>query len=275
MNLLLRRNKNGLASLRKINSLMESNTLIRNDKTKLPNIVNYTFNWGYVRKLPNYSSVVLNKPINVGISSSKGTFRKKLYDNGLTMRTSTSYNEIKDLIQGGGKWLLRENNHFGGKNIYVIETLHDLLNHYEYGMYLSEFIDKEKEFRVFVTQGRVVFVVEKLVEDKTSVAWNVHAGGRFENVRRGDWNLKVLDYAIKAVLLAGLDYGAVDVMIKGDDVYVLEVNTSPTMQEDYWTSCVAKSFDYIIKNGNNTIPVVRDSGWRGYLHPSLHDEVIL
>lgn len=299
MNLLLRRNKSGLETLRKIR-LSSSNPRmydIMNDQHLRINPrvrYNYLINWAYVRDVPNGFTRVLNNPRNVGISSSKGTFRKKLYDNGLTMRTWNVTNRdnvpaIVDSFEVGKEYIIRPQSHYGGKNMFTIKyqtEANELLkytlanryfNMFGGNYYISEYINKDKEFRVFVLDGRIVFVVEKIVEDTTAKAWNVEQGGRFENVRFGSWNLEVCRKAIDAIKLAGLDFGAVDVMSKGDEVYVLEVNTSPHITADYWSSCVAKAFDYTINNGvMEPFNINMDNAkWRNFVHPALSDEAIL
>lgn len=302
MNLLLRRNKSGLETLRKIrlSSANPSKYDIMNDQHLRinPRIrYNYLFNWAYVRNVPNGFTRVLNNPSNVGISSSKGSFRKKLYDNGLTMPTwnisrASQVDEMVDSFSYDKQYIMRPQSHYGGKDLRVIipdecniDTLRSalkttVLREFGGSYYVSEFIEKDKEFRVFVLDGKIVFVVEKIVNDTSVVAWNVEQGGRFENVRFGEWNKVVCEKSIDAIKLAGLDFGAVDVMIKGDDVYILEVNTSPHITADYWASCVAKAFDYTIDNNimvafDKSYDDLATAKWRNFIHPAINSEAIL
>lgn len=291
----------GLESLRKIR-LSTSNPSqydIMNDmalRTPRGADLNYLFLWGYVRNIPQGFKHIFNKPSAVGLTSNKGTFRVKMAENGLTM-PSWSVNTVErhDLVQGKS-YIVRPNNHFGGKNLhrflYSDSMTDDYVrdNLYKFGddAYVSEFIPKHKEFRVFVMSGRVVFMVEKIVDNMDTVAWNVEQGGRFENVNFGNWDLMVAKKALDAVKLGGLDFGAVDVMVKnnsthGNQVYVLEVNTSPFLTADYWSSCVAKAFDYTVNNSVTThfdIPdytyLTKDNfNWKHFIHPAISDKAIL
>lgn len=250
---------------------------------------NYLFLWGYVRNVPQGFRNVFNKPSSVGSTSSKGSFRVKMYENGLTMpswRVSSVYSPSRSPLVDGKSYVVRPNNHYGGKNIHSFVYSDVMENHVfkdhvmKFGndAYISERIDKEKEFRVFVMSGRVVFMVEKIVADTGTLAWNVEQGGRFENVGFGSWNLKVARMSIEAIELGGLDFGAVDVMVKGDDVYVLEVNTSPFLTADYWSKCVAKAFDYTVANNVTTdfnIGTSDTPNWRNYIHPAINEEARL
>lgn len=280
MNLILRRNGTGLETVRNINSKMQSPMTIRNDATALPRgDGGYLFSWGYIRNVPN-GFIVLNTPEAVGRTSNKALFRKKLWENGLTMPTYTNVDEAIRQVRANPiyLWLLRPPSHFGGSDIIHIDsgkTDEYIRSRFGQGYYMSKYINKDREFRVFITQGRVAYVVEKIVEDSSVVAWNVHQGGRFENVRFADWNLKVVEYALKAFALTSLDYGAVDVMVKDNDVYVLEINTAPQLTAEYWTECVSKTFDYIITNGKERLVVPNHTNWKYMVHPAVSDKALL
>ena len=301
MNVFLRRNKMGLESLRKIR-LSTSNPSqydIMNDmalRTPRGADLNYLFLWGYVRNIPQGFRHIFNKPSAVGLTSNKGTFRVKMADNGLTMPSWRVDSLSRSDLVDGLSYVVRPNSHYGGKNIHSFvhsyeEEAHVLQDHLmKFGTdaYISERIDKDKEYRVFTMSGKVVFMVEKIVDDTGVLAWNVEQGGRFENVNFGKWDLMVAKNALEAVKLGGLDFGAVDVMVKsnsvhGNHVYVLEVNTSPFLTADYWSSCVAKAFDYTVKNSVTThydIPdytyLTKDNfNWKHFIHPAISDKAIL
>ena len=127
-------------------------------------------------------------------------------------------------------------------------------------------------------QGRVVWVAEKTPDDPSDIAWNVARGGRFDNVRWGDWPLRAVRVSREAFLLSRLDFGAVDVMVDAEgECYVLEINSAPSQTSPYRQKCMAKAFDYIMRNENKErIPVTEArGGWKKFIHPALSDEAIL
>lgn len=142
--------------------------------------------------------------------------------------------------------------------------------------YLSYKIDKVAEYRVFVCQNRAVWVAKKTPGNPEQVAWNVAQGGRFDNVRWGDWPLSVVKAALAAAKVAapkGLTFCGVDVMVDADGKpYVLEVNSAPSQTSEYRQRCVAKAFDYIITNGKEHFLDVEDGPrrtYKSYIHPAV------
>ena len=68
-----------------------------------------------------------------------------------------------------------------------------------------------------------------------------------------------------------LDFGAVDVMVDADGrPYVLEINSAPSQTSPYRQECMAKAFDYIVRNGKEPIPVIAErGGYKRFIHPAL------
>lgn len=231
-------------------------------------------NWGTMALPSDY--YVFNKPSSIRKSSAKGSFRVQLYENGLAPYTTMS----SDVPEDKFPVVVRPLTHFGGKYLAVANDeseLQTVLQKREYldGYYISSLVKKSKEFRVFVTQGRVVYIVNKIPDDANAVAWNVHQGGRFENVRFSSWDLGVAKASLKAMSLTGLDFGAVDVIVsESGEVYVLEINTAPALQSPYWVSCVAKAFDYMTNNRNHIDVDIDGGNWRNFVHPAISEEAV-
>lgn len=287
--LFLRRQGLGLDSIRNVISKMEVNASIHrvdmpNNSYRIPQH-DLAINWGNTNlrisginpmQLPN----LVNNSSAVHRVSNKGDFRKKLADNGLAMFTTKDRNEALRALQSGKKLIIRPYSHFGGSNTLLVtdqSTLDAAIMRCGSGWYASEYIPKLKEFRVFVANGRAVYVVEKIVPDINAIAWNVAQGGRFENVRFDEWNLRVVKASIEAFNLTELDFGAVDVIVDGaNNPYVLEINTAPALTSEYWFTCVAKVFDYIANNGKSRIPLITErGGWRKFIHPAMSSDAIL
>src|SRR5690606_2670988 len=126
------------------------------------------------------------------------------------------------------------NRHKQGKNLHVCEVCENI--YYEVceacslydEYYISEMIDKVREFRVVVLEGRVLYMYEKIPEDPSVAAWNHAQGAETPNLKWGDWHLPSVRASLLAMELSGLDFGGVDVMIDSEGrAYVLEVNTAP------------------------------------------------
>lgn len=281
MNIFLRRQGLGLSSIRNIISKMSSSSRIfRVDLRNTTPQHNFAFNWGNVNLYGKVFQNVVNKPQAISEISNKGNFRKKLYDEGLAMLTTKSKQEVLSHLSSGKKFVIRPYSHFGGQKTYLVnneEELNNAILSCGQGWYASEYIPKVAEYRIFVTQGRVVYVVQKIVQDTSAVAWNVHQGGHFENIRFDSWNLKAVKASISAFNLTSLDFGAVDIISdSSNNVYVLEINSAPAMTSEYWTECVAKSFDYIVNNGSERIGTIEErGGWRKFIHPCLSQEAQL
>ena len=137
--------------------------------------------------------------------------------------------------------------------------------------YISKFIPKVAEYRVFCGQGRAICVARKTPANPNDVAWNVAKGGRFDNVRWDDWPLKAVKVSLQAFALSGLDFGGVDIMVdKQGECYVLEINAAPSLTSEYRQKCFARFFDYVITNGKETIPLVKEKGgYSKFIHPAI------
>lgn len=147
--------------------------------------------------------------------------------------------------------------HSKGKNFIVLKTPDNFIDHYSKnneGWYYSQFINKEREFRIHCAHGKVLAVMEKSNPDNGNIAWN-RAQNDTEPFTYVRWNnvdtqnLKcVLLEALKATQAIGLDMSGVDVMLCGDTAYVLEVNTAPTLNtSEYVAGRWGRYFDWLFR----------------------------
>lgn len=107
-----------------------------------------------------------------------------------------------------------------------------------------EIYPKTKEYRVHVAFGMVLFVQEKIGDSISNLIWNKKTGFSFQVIPQSEWRKEIIEPAIKAVELLGLDFGAVDVMSDPTKplfgflfnnrplkpVVVCEVNTAPALE---------------------------------------------
>lgn len=274
----LRKNRLGLSTIRGIIARMShyariARVDIPSQPIPMASQGDIAINWGTMASPSRYT--IVNTPQAILKASEKGSFRHLLYRNGLSMPTYLMTNGMNNSeIDYNQTYVHRPNNHKGGKNLRISRNYYEFVRNRYVGGYASLYIPKVNEYRVFVAQGRVAYVVKKIVVDSDAIAWNVEQGGRFENVRRGLWNLDMLKKAVSAVSLAGLHFGAVDVIEDAEgNFYVLEVNTAPAISGDYWSTCVAKIFDYMIDNGVDSLEPLdfnRVSSWKHFIHPALY-----
>jgi hypothetical protein len=127
--------------------------------------------------------------------------------------------------------IVRKTLHKQGKDLYLCNNNVELDNAIRIcgpGYYISEYIQKKSEYRVYVVDGRVAAVSEKIPEDREAVAWNIGDGvGKFVNVRWDRWPIAAVDCALRAFRLSGLHFGGVDVIVGEDKrAYTLEINTA-------------------------------------------------
>ena len=135
--------------------------------------------------------------------------------------------------------------------------------------YITEYIKKTNEYRVFITSGRVAWVIEKLPKNKDDVSWGCIQEGDFEYVAWDDWNINVVSNAIAAFNTSDLDFGAVDVILSADnDAFTLEINTAPFLTE-YFARTIGKTFKYIVENGRDRFPIREIKNWKDAIHPAV------
>lgn len=103
-------------------------------------------------------------------------------------------------------------------------------------LYTKGIYQQRREFRIHVMNGTVTYVQQKKRADGaqerpeySNVVRNYHTGWIYasSDIRPSDAALRA---AVDAVTALGLDFGAVDVITRRDNVWVLEVNTAPGLQ---------------------------------------------
>ena len=183
-----------------------------------------------------------------------------------------------------GSLVLRPARHAQGRNLFVVNSLDELLNAvhqrprtFANGWYASELIDKVAEYRVYVVSGRVATVARKTPDNPDAVAWNVAQGGRFDVVRWNEWPMEAVKVSLEAFKHSELDFGGVDVMIDRDGrAYVIEINSAPSLpllssgEVSYRQRCMAKCFKYIHDNGKQHFDSPEGfEHWSQAIHPAI------
>lgn len=266
---LLRRRKLGNGSCRAIVGKSRTGIQVfRNDRPNIPH-ADIVFRWGCTSNVD--AGVVVNTAEAIHLVNDKISFRKLLQEKELCPQTWTY-----DQDHGDMHWpvIVRPRKHAQGRKLYVcnnIAEFREAMNRCAGVWYASSIVPKVAEYRVFIVQGRVVAVANKIPANPHAIAWNVAQGGSFENVNWDQWPLKAVKNSIKAFNLSGLDFGGVDVMVDAEgNTYVLEINSACSLTSDYRQECFAKAFDYIVEHGKEHIPLVKaKGGYRKFIHPAI------
>ena len=273
--IILRRRKLGRTSCREIAAAMKSEIAVVRNDAHVP-AADFVFRWGTTSNVPKTpGQKVLNSAEAIHWCADKKASRLAMQDAGIPV--PQTWPAAKFNFEGddddGGEFVLRRARHAQGKDLWhgdAAKICRDREKNSAHDGYVSRLIDKVAEYRVFVCQGRVVWVAQKKPGNPGQVAWNVAQGGEFSNVRWGEWHMPSCRAAILAALLSKTDFCGVDVMVDADgNPYVLEVNSAPSQTSPYRQQCVAKAFDYIIKNGNEVIPCEKFKKWSDVAHPAI------
>jgi len=282
MIVILRRRKLGNTSCMAIKEFSEHDvTIVRNDRvlTSSPN-ADILIRWGCSSIYPKSSGcVVLNKTESMHLTNDKSAFRRVCEENNVVIpRTYYTSDNLPSSIFPA---ILRPTHHSQGRRLYFLKDIGEFNRLRRMGKvpsryYVSEFIDKDAEVRVYCMSGRVVAMANKEVNNKGAIAWN-HATGNslFRNMRWNNWHVLSAIEGLKAFNTSGLEFGGVDVMIKGNNVYVLEINAAPSLTSSYRQRCFSRGIDYLINeiNGNHEKPYFdfpkSIKKWSDLVHPYL------
>lgn len=279
-NILFRRRKLGNGSCRGIQAVSTTGLTMHRNDSPLPSELNYVFRWGCTSTIPEREGVtVVNKAAAIHWCSDKRQGRLDMQAAGVSVpKTWGSIRDWYNAVGGTCAIVVRPKQHAQGRNLLSLDaTSDDRLAQVEafqqqHGeIYISERINKVAEYRVMVVQNRAAWVAKKTPGNPEDVAWNVARGGRFDNVRWGDWPMAVIKEALAAAKVSGCDFCGVDVMVDAEGkAYVLEVNSAPSQTSEYRQACLAKAFDHIVTNGKEALAdPSRLRGWKDAIHPAV------
>src|SRR5690606_12123645 len=122
--------------------------------------IGYIFRWGCTSNVP-VERIIVNTAKAIHLVSDKTAFRKLLNDAELCPQTWFADDAAVGLPY---PVVVRPRVHAQGKQLYLCNDQHELQNAMRIcgpGFYISEYIPKVAEYRVFVAQGRTVWVAQK------------------------------------------------------------------------------------------------------------------
>jgi glutathione synthase/RimK-type ligase-like ATP-grasp enzyme len=133
----------------------------------------------------------------------------------------------------------RKTHHTQGRDVMLCLQQIDVQRAINQGCtHFTQLLPKAREFRVHVFNGEVLKISEKVLTDADkyhSVVWNFDNGFTFRQLRNVPRALKdrLSTAGIGAVEAMGLDFGAADIVLTDDsNIYVLEVNTGPSLAQN-------------------------------------------
>jgi glutathione synthase/RimK-type ligase-like ATP-grasp enzyme len=237
---------------------------------EIPEDMDWIVRWGTITKTGAPRAKVINRAGAIKFTSNKGAFRLLANAHGLTPRTWASI-EALQMETDVGAVVVRPMHHERSEGVFVCSTLPELelaIEKCEGEYYISDYVEKTQEFRVFVAQGRAFMVYEKTPKDKNDISWGCVEEGSLKYVGWSKWPNFVVENAIKAFNLSKLDFGAVDVMVKDGKAYFLEINTAPEVWS-YYGKKFAEVFAYMIEHGKDRIEVTDWTNWKALIHPAI------
>lgn len=203
-------------------------------------------------EVPMSNCIVYNQSANIANASIKGKAREMMGKAGVDIPKLVTPDNFKseDL-----PILARPRTHMKCSSMVLLKTKESFLDHYKRlrskGWYYSKFIDKDREIRMHIGHGKILLMVEKAKpKNPNTLGWG-HAvtNQEWTVIPWGDYIATWCKKGCDAVKALGLDFGAVDLIIKGNKAYVLEVNTGGCLSEsEYTASRYAKYFDWLYKS---------------------------
>lgn len=268
MNIILRRNHVGDPFCNNLLSSLPDFTIINKDTTTVPE-AEWVIRWGTTSNLPGNPKVI-NKAEAIHKVYNKGAFRRIIAAEGLAPKV---WDDLVAFAKDQAyPVIVRPNNHIRSQDLYfcrdIAEVIEAVFKVREGGYYISEYVKKDSEYRVFIVSGRPVAVIKKIPRNAEDISWGCVRTGEFQYVDWSSWPIDVLKKSVLAFNLSGLDFGAVDVIVKDGIAYVLEINTAPEVTP-YYGKCLSKAFRYLVDHDREVPQVTEWTSWKHYIHPAI------
>lgn len=175
-------------------------------------------NWG--TKEPN----AINSPEAVALASNKRRALYTMREAGVPIPPLAFRQELGDNIF---PVVGRPDYHRKGRHFYLCNGPLEAEQALRRGAtHFTEYIPNAREFRVHIVNGKSIKISEKLGGGITK---NYDSGARFYYPENFNHKRSLRRVAREAVASLGLDFGAVDLLYRNGEFYVLEVNTAPCL----------------------------------------------
>jgi ribosomal protein S6--L-glutamate ligase len=169
------------------------------------------------------SNRIVNPPEGIATCASKVATSVRLVHSGIPTPV-TFFGESRELahrfLERFGKVIYKPVYGFGGEGIVLVSSEEEL-NTFNPPFYLQEYIPSIRDFRVFVIDDEAVGAI---MRQSDSLTHNIHQGGFGEAVPIDD---EMADLAVRSAKAVCVDYGGIDLIERGSEYTVLEVNGTP------------------------------------------------
>lgn len=177
----------------------------------------------------NWGRATANSKLNPDITNStnKKLMRELFAEHEVPAPKLMNQEEALDYILKGGVVIGRPDQHSKGRGLWRCDSAVALMRAIQgtarkrAATHFMEFVESEREYRVHIFKGKSIRISEKVFNDDKT----------YTTGKPGDIKLaRVRDAAKQAVTALSLDFGAVDILARGDEnqeAFVLEVNTAP------------------------------------------------
>lgn len=218
------------------------------------------------------SRKTINDAKSIVRSATKSEIRYLWAQAGLAPETFLKFTHF-EASNPEGWWIVRPVEHSRSKDLTLCKTVEEVrrvcLEH-PAGYYISRYIPKTHEYRVFTAQGRVFGMIEKEPADRNEISWGCISDGLFSYVPWSYWPENASKTAIKALGMTGLDFAAIDVIIGPDaSAYVLETNTAPWCNSNYWQDKHVQVWKYMMEQTILPFPEPASWDWQNTIHPAV------
>ncbi|MDD4996371.1 MAG: hypothetical protein PHW15_02795 [Patescibacteria group bacterium] len=281
----LRKKGFGRESLKGIKTILEETygrdfTIVSSNRIPVDSF-DCLIRWGCTANF-NKTNNIINKATMIHSVSNKIKCRMELIQKEIPIpKTYFSKEEIQDTENIIWPLIGREMYHSQGKNIAIVNNLAELAED-NVSNYWSEYINKDKEYRVYVFFGRIIKIDEKIPTDegKERIAWNhANGGSSFKNIRWNDWPLEICKIGIKTSEAIGIDFSGIDIIVKDNKPFVLELNSAPSINTPYGQTILAKAFNWVadIMENTNKLPEhfeypQKIKGYKAFILPAIEGE---
>jgi glutathione synthase/RimK-type ligase-like ATP-grasp enzyme len=179
-------------------------------------------------------AIDFNSRFKITNASNKMRMKRLFVEHGVkTPKHLVSGADARELIAEGylgDTIFFKTRYHSRGRGMVVFDNKDEASNMTKEG-YFEESQIADREFRVHVMDGEAFYVDEKRPRERghESVIKNLENGYKFRRPLR-EFPPEVITESVKAVIALGLDFGAADVGINSDGVWIYEVNTAPSLR---------------------------------------------
>lgn len=190
--------------------------------------------------------IILNNPANIGNASNKRIAIQTMHNHSVnTVEWTTDRSVAQGWFDNGDLVYARTQlqGHSGAGIVACCQNSHENVGGITFQntlanaqLYTKGITASRREYRVHVFQDKVIYIQKKKRRDGyqgnenySNIVRNHHTGWIYSNQNAEDINRAGINEALKSITALGLDFGAVDIITRGEEAWVLEVNTAPGM----------------------------------------------